>query len=87
MDRNYIVINKENANIQAIAAMLPRFSEEELIAASNKGTYKRARKDIESSGSLNITFSGEPVKAVITFSDCEVTAGKALGEFRCTCPS
>lgn len=87
MDRNYIVINKENANIQAIAAMLPRFSEEELIAASNKGTYKRARKDIESSGSLNITFSGEPVKAVITFSDCEVTAGKALGEFMCTCPS
>lgn len=87
MDRNDTVINEKNDDIQEFAAMLPRYTAEELTAASNKGTYKRACKDLASIGSLPIKLSGEPVRAVITFPDCEVTAGNTLNEFVCTCPS
>lgn len=93
MDWKYTVINKGNADIAgaadiaAIAAALPRLSDDELTAASNKGIFKRACKDIEGMGNVDITVSPDASGVIISFPDCNVTSGNSLAGFTCSCPA
>ncbi|MDE6593597.1 MAG: hypothetical protein K2K57_11125 [Oscillospiraceae bacterium] len=89
MDWKYIVINEWGRDASKAAACFAAISDDELISAANKGTFKRAAKDLES-GEVKLTLRGEfPEKgaAEVSFADGIVTAGKTIGEYSCSCPS
>jgi hypothetical protein len=64
--------------------LLMETDEEYLIGLSNKGTVKRARKDMETIKAGVVTVAGE---AVVTVGEETVTIRRPLGESECTCPS
>lgn len=82
MDRKYNIIADEAAE-RAAGQIAAGFTEERLIAASNKGIYKRALKDIEVA---EVKISAEDgVK--VTLPDAVVTMSADISECRCSCPS
>lgn len=87
MDWKYTVINEKNADTAGIAAALPRLSDDELTAASNKGIFKRACKDIEGMENVDITVSPDASGVIVSFPDCFVTSGNSLDGFVCSCPA
>lgn len=64
--------------------LLMETDEEYLIGLSNKGTVKRARKDMETIHAAVVAVGEE---AVVTVGEETVTVRRPLGESGCTCPS
>lgn len=82
MDRKYNIIADEAAE-RAAGQIAAGFTEERLIAASNKGIYKRALKDIDGA---QVKISAEDGVRV-TLSDAVVTMHGDISACRCSCPS
>ncbi|MBQ8826813.1 MAG: hypothetical protein IJ007_06955 [Oscillospiraceae bacterium] len=83
MDRKYNIIADEAA-VKLAEKMSAGFTEEKLIAAANKGIYKRALKDIDS-GEFHAEADGEFIK--IMLADAEVSMCGDISQCRCNCAS
>lgn len=82
MDRKYNIIADEAAE-RAAGQIAAGYTEDKLIAASNKGIYKRALKDIDGA---EVKISAEDgVK--VTLPDAVVTMYGDISACRCSCPS
>ena len=84
MDRKYNVIADEKTVLLAenIAA---NFDENTLIEFSNKGTYKRALKDLDGISDIFASCENDMIK--ITLSDVTVTLSADIKSSRCSCSS
>lgn len=84
MDRKYNVIADEKTVLLAenIAA---NFDENTLIESSNKGTYKRALKDLDGISDIFASCENDMIK--ITLSDVTVTLSADIKSSRCSCSS
>ena len=83
MDRKYNIIADEAA-VRLAEKISAGFTEEKLIAASNKGIYKRALKDIDT-GEFYAEADGEHIK--IKLADAEVSMYSDISQCRCNCVS
>ena len=83
MDRKYNIIADKTAEAYA-CRIAGAFTENALIEASNKGTYKRALKDIEAC-EIKLETAEECLK--VTLPDAEVFMCAALSDCKCSCPS
>lgn len=83
MDRKYNIIANKTAEDYA-RRIGRQFTEEKLVAASNKGTYKRALKDIET---CEITLETAEKHLKVKLPDAEVLICGALTDCKCSCPS
>ncbi|MDO5558334.1 MAG: SWIM zinc finger family protein [Oscillospiraceae bacterium] len=61
------------------------FSEDELISASNKGTYKRGLKDTENYSHISIEKESDAV--IVMLDDTKAAIKAQLSDCTCSCPS
>lgn len=84
MDRKYSIVGSNEA-LAVAANIAAGYDEESLIAASNKGTFKRAVKDAEGYGSMSIITECGVV--IGQLPEAKVFMGKDIGKCTCSCPS
>ena len=61
------------------------YTEERLIAASNKGIYKRAVKELDACGDIQLTAGGTAVR--VKLPDAEAVMESDISRCSCSCPS
>lgn len=83
MDRKYNII-ADNAAESYARRIGGQFTEEKLVAASNKGTCKRALKDIEVC-EIKLEASENFLKVILL--DAEISMCGELASCKCSCPS
>lgn len=67
------------------AAFIPYSSEAFLVTLANKGLYKRALKDLEAAGRIELSAAGDGVQ--VTLEDATVTLLPNVAQSTCSCPS
>ncbi len=84
MDRKYDLIADNNA-LEAAGRLTRLCSEDDLIQLSNKGTYKRALKDLEAAEKITLTAENGGLKVLL--DDFSVFLSEDVSQWRCSCPS
>ncbi len=84
MDRKYNVIADENTVLTA-GRISRSFDENTLIEASNKGTYKRALKDLEGLSEITAVCENDVIKTVL--GDVTVMLSDDIKTSSCSCAS
>lgn len=83
MDRKYNII-ADDAAVKLAEKISVGFTEEKLIAAANKGVYKRGLKDIDG-GEFHAEADGERIN--VKLSDAEVSMCGDISQCKCSCAS
>lgn len=84
MDRKYNIIG-EKKDVDASKRISCSFSEEDIISASNRGTYKRALKDLSSCGEISVFEEGNRI--IVEILGEKVHLESNITDCSCSCPS
>lgn len=82
MDRKCNIITDENTFNKAVE-LSPYYSDDLLTTASNKGTFKRAVKDLENIGEIEMVYENETFK--VKLSSEEIIMDKDISKCKCSC--
>lgn len=84
MDRKYNLVGSSDT-MSAAGKIAPYFNEDSLISASNKGTYKRALKDLDACTEIQISVDDTGISACMAGETVHLEGD--ISKCTCTCPS
>ena len=84
MDRKDYIINGDGCHASA-GQFVPFANEAFLVTLANKGLYKRALKDLETTGQIALTATGSHLQ--VQLDDITVCLASNVSQSTCSCPS
>ena len=84
MDRKDYIINGDGCHASA-GQFVPFANEAFLVTLANKGLYKRALKDLETTGQIALTVTGSNLQ--VQLDDITVCLASNVSQSTCSCPS
>lgn len=84
MDRKDYIINGDGCHASA-RQFVPFANEAFLVTLANKGLYKRALKDLETTGQITLTVTGSNLQ--VQLNDITVCLAPNVSQSTCSCPS
>ena len=84
MDRKDYIINGDGCHASA-GQFVPFANEAFLVTLANKGLYKRALKDLETTGQIALTVTGSHLQ--VQLDDITVCLAPNVSQSTCSCPS
>ena len=84
MDRKDYIINGDGCHAFA-GQFVPFANEAFLVTLANKGLYKRALKDLETTGQITLTVTGSHLQ--VQLDDITVCLAPNVSQSTCSCPS